>query len=184
MTRLACLTAAAVIAATALPDHAYAMTPPGDPFADFETVGRAELGDLRGGMMINGIPVDFAVVIRTTVEGALAANGLQTTVAVNDQGGIGAISTAAIGADGAVAGGGPSGVTMTLNGGGTSILHQVIDGQVQAMIANTVDRATISHQTQVNVTMPGFNEMTRTYFAHSHANALSRDSVMVGLGRF
>ncbi|MEW5728002.1 MAG: hypothetical protein AB1918_09270, partial [Pseudomonadota bacterium] len=58
---------AALVAALAMPAAAFAAMPADDPFAGLETVARAELGDMRGGMMINGIPVNFAVIIQTTV---------------------------------------------------------------------------------------------------------------------
>lgn len=181
MNRTCFAAAAALMAAAALP--AAAALAPDDPFTGLETVGRAELGDMRGGMMINGIPVDFAVVIRTTVEGALAANGLETTLTVNDAGGLAGATTQAIGSEATMTGGG-LGVTMTLAGGGTSILHQVRNGQIQALVSNSADAMTISHQTQVNVTMPNINQLSQTYFAHAHASQLNRDSVFVGLGRF
>lgn len=182
MNRLACMSAAALLAA-ALPDPARAGPVMDDPFAGLNALDRGELGGLRGGMLINGIPVDFAIVIRTTVEGALAAAGLQTTIAINDQGGIGDVSTSAIGTEGALSDA-PAGIAMSLSGDNTHILHRVIDGQVQAMVANRADAATINHQTQINVTMPGFQQMAQTHFAHSHTAGLNRDALMVGLGRF
>lgn len=185
------LTAASVLAAAAIfmPSDSQARLAD-DPFAKLDAIGRADLGDLRGGMMINGIPVNFAIMIRTTVEGALAANGLQTTLTVNDAGGLAGMTTTALGTDlpvaaGAGAGAGAGeGMSMTLNGGETAIMHQVLNGQIQALIANTMDEVTISHQTQINVTMPGFNEMTRTYSSLRQISSLGRDAVMVGLGRF
>jgi hypothetical protein len=181
MLRLACLTAAAL--AAALPNAAQARMADDDPFAGFETLDIAEMGGMRGGMMIGGIPVDFAVVIKTTVEGALAANGLQTTIAVNDQGGVGAVTTTTIGSQG-VATNTEGGMSLSLDGGATAILHQVVDGQVRAMLANTVDARSITHQTQINVTMPGFESMAQSHFAYSHTASRTSDALMVALGRF
>ncbi len=173
---------AALVAAFAMPGVAAARALD-DPFTGLETVARAELGDMRGGMMVNGIPVNFAVIIQTTVQGALEANGLRTTLTVDDAGGLAGASTQAVGSQAAMIGDG-DGVSMTLADGGTSILHQVIDGHVQAVIANSADAVSISHQTQVNVTMPGFTQTAQTYFAHSHVSRLGLESAFVGLGRF
>lgn len=170
---------AALMAATILrPTDSHA----NDPFAGLDSIGHADLGHLRGGMLVNGIPVNFAVTIRTTVEGALAASGLQTMLTIDDMGGLAGMTTSALGADLATFTG--DGVMMTLSGGDTAILHRVIDGQIQALIANTLDAVTISHQTELNVTMPGFEQMARTYSSHSHVSSLGRESVMAGLGRF
>lgn len=181
------LTAASVLAAAAIfmPSDSQARLAD-DPFAELDAIGRADLGHLRGGMMINGIPVNFAVMIRTTVEGALAANGLQTTLTVDDSGGLAGMTTTALapGLDSGMPVTAGDGMAMTLNGGETAIMHQVLNGQIQALIANTMDEVTISHQTEINVTMPGFNQMTRTYSSLRQVSSLGRDAVMVGLGRF
>lgn len=179
-------TMAVAVLATALwlPTQALAAMPDSDPFAQFDALDRAELGGARGGMMIGGIPVDFAVVIRTTVEGAVA-QGLQTTLAVNDQGGVASATTTPIGdsSGGAtVASNGSGGVTMSL-AGGTTILHQVIQDQVQTLIANTRSDVTLNHHTEVNVDMPGFTQMSQSYQAHSLAGLLGRDAALNGLGR-
>lgn len=171
--------ASALVAATIFqPSSSFA----NDPFAGLESIGRADLGHMRGGMVINGIPVNFAVMIRTTVEGALAASGLQTMLTIDDTGGLAGMTTTALGSEFPVAS--DDGMMMTLGGGDTAILHRVIDGQIQSLIANTLDEVTISHQTQINVTMPGFNQMARTYTSHSHVSSLGREAAMVGLGRF
>lgn len=176
-------TAVAAVMAVIVSPAASAAIAEDDPFAGLDAVARTELGDMRGGMMINGIPVNFAVVIRTTVEGALAANGLQTTLTVDDAGNLAGASSQAFGSQATVTDGG-NGVTMTLAGGGTSILHQVLDGQIQALVSNSANDVSISHQTQVNVTMPGFNQLTQTYFAHTRTSSMGREAAFVGLGRF
>ncbi len=181
--------AVALLAAAAwLPTQGWAAQPESDPFATFDALDRAELGGARGGMMIGGIPVDFAVVIRTTVEGAIA-QGLQTTLTVNDQGGMGTATTTPIGdaggttmANNSSANNGSGGVTMSVPGG-TTILHQVIQDQVQTLIANTRSGVNLNHHTEVNVDMPGFNQMTQSYYAHSHVAQLGRDAALNGLGR-
>lgn len=177
------LVASALAAAAWLPAPALAAMPESDPFASLAAVDSATLGQSRGGMMIGGIPVDFAVVIRTTVEGAVA-QGLQTVLAVNDQGGVASATTTPVGDGGtaAVASNGSGGVTMSLPGG-TTILHQVIHDQVQTLIANTRSDVTLNHHTEVNVDMPGFTQMTQTYQAHNLAGLMGRDASLSGLGR-
>ncbi|HLO77339.1 MAG TPA: hypothetical protein VK196_12865 [Magnetospirillum sp.] len=154
-----------------------------DPFTGLAPLEQAELGDHRGGMMINGIPMDFAVVIRTTVEGAVA-QGLQTTLKVNDQGGLASAATTTIGDSTGAA------VTPTTNGGmalslpsGTTILHQVEANQIQSLIANTRNDVSLNHRTVVNVDLPGFNALTQTWYSGNHAAQLGIDAAFSGLGR-
>ncbi|MGE5502832.1 MAG: hypothetical protein ACM31L_00270, partial [Actinomycetota bacterium] len=52
--------AAVVLAMPLAPAFAHVAEP--DPFAGLEPVARSEMGELRGGMMVAGIQVDFAVV--------------------------------------------------------------------------------------------------------------------------
>lgn len=177
------LTAAAVLAAAlavCLPAHAAPLQD--DPFAGIEPLDLAELGESRGGMMINGIPINFAVVISTTVEGAVS-QGLQTLLTVNDQGGLGSAVTTAIGTE--------SGTTVTANTDGsitmnlptgTTIIHQVLADQITAMIANTTSNVELKQQTQVNVDLPGFQALTQTWYGNNRAAQMGVDAAMSGLG--
>ncbi|MBC7906407.1 MAG: hypothetical protein H7Y60_06620 [Rhodospirillaceae bacterium] len=154
-----------------------------DPFAALEPLGHAELGESRGGMMINGIPINFAIMIRTTVEGAVA-QGLQTMLTVNDQGGLASSVTTAIGA--------ATGTTVTTNadGGmtmslptGTRIIHQVLADQITALIANTKNDVSLNQRTEVNVDLPGFHSLTQTWYGNNRAVHMGMDAAMSGLGR-
>jgi hypothetical protein len=184
-----CLPLVALAAGLALPlAPAQADTPSQQPFAAYDPLPENELGDLRGGMMIGGIAVDFAVVVRTTVAGATGPLGIQTTLAVNDAGGLAGAITTALGdaaANGAtLSGTGGGGLAMVLKGGGTTLMQQVINDQMQSLIANRSNNMAISHSTDLNVTMPGFQGLTQTWFSHAHAAHLGFDSATAGLGRF
>ncbi|MBI5164767.1 MAG: hypothetical protein HY985_12800 [Magnetospirillum sp.] len=167
------LAAAAIMLA---PGLAAAAVAGDDPFAALTPLGHEELGSLRGGMMIGGIPVDFAVVIRTTVTGAMAPMGLQTVLSVANDGSVGASSTIPIGVGDAV--------SMTLSGDGTSIIHRVAADHMEAIIANTRSDVSINHSTEFNVTMPGFQAMSQSHVANSHVARMGYESSLVGLGRF
>lgn len=153
-----------------------------DPFAGLAPLDRAELADHRGGMMINGIPMDFAVVIRTTVEGAVA-QGLQTLLTVNDRGGLASATTTAIGDTSTAT------LTPTANGGmslnlpsGTTILHQIQADQIQTLIANTKSDVSLNHRTEVNVDLPGFSALSQTWYGTNRAAQMGIDAAFGGLG--
>ncbi|MCR6632475.1 MAG: hypothetical protein NVV74_21875 [Magnetospirillum sp.] len=161
----------------ALPAAAAAL----DPFAGLEPMDAAELGSHRGGMMVNGIPMDFAVVIRTTVEGAVA-QGLQTLLTVNDRGGLGSAITTPIGdTSNATVTTTPSG-GVNLNLPTTTIMHEVIAGQIQTLIANSKSNVSLNHTTEVNIGLPGFDAVSRTWYGNSRAAQMGIDAAFTGLG--
>lgn len=153
-----------------------------DPFAGLAPLDHAELADHRGGMMINGIPMDFAVIVRTTVEGAVA-QGLQTLLTVNDRGGLASATTSAIGDTGAATATPTANGGMKLNLGTTTILHDVQQGQVQALIANSKSDVSLNHRTEVNVDLPGFAALSQTWYGTSRAAQMGIDAAFSGLGR-
>lgn len=154
-----------------------------DPFAGLEPLGHAELGDSRGGMMINGIPINFAVMIRTTVEGAVA-QGLETMLTVNDQGGLASAVTTAIGtATGAtVTTNASGGMTLSLPTG-TRIIHEVLADQITTLIANTKNDVALNQRTEVNVDLPGFHALSQSWYGNNRAAQMGMDAAMSGLGR-
>jgi hypothetical protein len=154
-----------------------------DPFVGLESLGHSELGELRGGMTVGGIEVNFAVVIRTTVTGASGPLGLQTTLTVGDAGQLAQAITTAVGVGGTLIPG-ANGVGVTMQGNGTSITHQVMQDQIQSLIANTASGRTVTQTTDVNVTAPNFNTMSQNHVAQSHVARIGYDSAMVGLGRY
>jgi len=155
----------------------------GDPFADIAPIGRDFLRDMRGGMMIGGIPIDFAVVVSTTVQGAtLPMSGLQTTLAINDAGGIGAAHTTPIGAAStAVAATGGFGLALPV--GQTSIIQQVVRDQIQTLIANTAAGVAITHATTFDVTLPSFLNASRGFAANAMIARMGIDAAVAGVRR-
>ncbi|MBX9635493.1 MAG: hypothetical protein K2X44_10985 [Magnetospirillum sp.] len=176
---------AAMAAALAFCPAAQASMAAIDPFADLQPLDHAELGNSRGGMMINGIPVNFAVMVRTTVEGAVS-QGLQTMLTVNDQGGLGSAVTTAIGANAAggatVTANGDGGMTMSLPTG-TRIIHQTLADQITTLIANTKNDVALNQRTEVNVDLPGFHALTQTWYGNNRAAQMGIDAALSGLGR-
>lgn len=153
-----------------------------DPFAELTPMEPAELAGHRGGMMINGIPMDFAVVIRTTVEGAIA-QGLQTLLKVNDRGGLASSVTTPIGdtSDATVTPTAGGGLNLNLTGG-TTIIHDVQAGHIQALIANTKNDVSLNHKTEINVDLPGFHALSQTWYGTSRAAQMGIDAAFIGLG--
>jgi hypothetical protein len=152
-----------------------------DPFAGLAPMSASELGAHRGGMMVNGIPMDFAVTIRTTVEGAVA-QGLQTVLAVNDHGGLASATTTPIGdTTGAT-------LTPTAHGGlslalpKTTIIHDVSNGQIRSLLANTRSDVSVNQRTEVNVDLPGFSALTQTWYGTNRAAQMGIDAAFGGLG--
>lgn len=149
-------------------------------FPDLAPLDHAELGESRGGMMINGIPMNFSVLISTTVEGAVS-QGLQTLLTVDDHGALGSAVTTPIG--------GNTGVTTNADGGlslslpsGTTIVHQVLAGQVQALIANVDNGVNLNQRAEVNVDLPGFSALTQTWYSNSRTAQMGVSAALNGLG--
>lgn len=153
-----------------------------EPFEDAAPLSLDEMEAARGGMMINGIAMDFAIVIRSTVDGALS-QGLQTVLTVNDQGGLGSALTTAIGAgsDTPLTTNPDGGMTMNLPTG-TKIVHEVLAGQVQALIANTNNGVNLNQSTQVNVDLPGFTTQSQSWYSSSLSLHASTQAALSGLG--
>ncbi len=151
-----------------------------DPLDGWEPIDIAELGEARGGMMINGIPINFALVMRSMVEGA-TPHGLETIFTINDAGGIGSATTTAIGGDTAT-------LTKTANGGfslalpsGPTITHEALAGHITAMMNNTVDGVKMTQQVDLNIELPGFTAAQQSWASMSRASRASLDAAMSGL---
>jgi hypothetical protein len=125
--------------------------------------------------------MDFAVTIRTTVQGAVA-QGLQTVLAVNDRGGLAGATTTPIG--------NTSGGTLTptTNGGlslalpSTTIIHDIGAGQIRTLLANRQSDVSLNQRTEVNVDLPGFNALTQTWYGTNRAAQMGIDAAFSGLG--
>jgi hypothetical protein len=175
-----CIAAAALAAVLAGAGTAHAAMAP-DPLEGWEPIDRAELGEARGGMMINGIPINFALVMRSMVEGATTPHGLETIFTINDVGGIGSATTTAIGDDTAT-------LTRTANGGfslalpsGPTITHEALAGHITAMMHNSADGLTLTQQIDLNVELPGFTAAQQSWTALSRASRASLDAALSGL---
>jgi len=164
---------------------AAAATIEADPFNGQIPVSYGELRDLRGGMTIGGLSVDFAVVVSTTAQAAgQSPIGLQTTLAINNAGGLGAVSTAPIGAAAQVAAAATAGggVSVTLANNATQIIQQVTHDQVLTLIGNAANGMTITQHTDMNVTLPGFLTLNRQYNVQTQVANQVMSSAMFGLG--
>ena len=156
-----------------------------DPFNGQVPVPYGELRDLRGGMTIGGLSVDFAVVVSTTAQAAgQAPIGLQTTLAINNAGGLGAVSTAPIGAAAQVAAAATAGggVSVTLANNATQIVQQVTRDQVLTLIGNAANGMTITQHTDMNVTLPGFLTLNRQYNVRNQVANQVMSAAVFGLG--
>lgn len=178
-----CLRALAAFAVSTVmaPLSAHAAIADADPFAGLAPLPPAELRAARGGMMINGIPINFSVVVRSTVQGA-QSQGLQTTLTVDDGGRLAGAETVPVGGGGDQAlWRGQEGTAMTLPGG--SIIHQVVNNHLRAHFANTADNVVLSHVTDINVDMPGFLPLTQSWLANRHVGRLGDDAAIRSLAR-
>ncbi len=151
------------------------MTPPAwadsspDPFLDLVTMDQGELAEHRAGMIVGGIPMDFAIVVRTTAEQAVAQGlenaGLQTVLTINHHGGIGSVVTTPLGN----------------LGDGTSFLHDVSGGQIATVIANTVSGVSINQNTEINAAFPGLQGRVQAWQGTARAGMLGGEAAQRGL---
>ncbi len=151
-----------------------------DPFAAFEPVSHEVMKQARGGMMIGGMTIDFAVVVGTTAQtatGQLA--GLTTTLAINNAGGVGSAVTTASGGPATLT---TTGARMSLDNDATSIMQQVINNQVQTLISNMANGITLSHTTTIDVTLPNFVHTNSVYSSQISAAQIGMEAALHGIG--
>jgi hypothetical protein len=148
---------------------------------------QSELRVLRGGMMIGGIPIDFAVIVSTTVTpvGGGTPTGLQTTLAVNNSGQLASAVTTPIGdGSGTVQQTAGNGLAMAIKGNETAIMQRVINGQIESLVQNRASDRIINHHTDYNVTIPGMLGLAQTWTSRLTAARVNIDAGMMGLGRY
>lgn len=132
-----------------------------DEFDNAQAVEDASLSDMRGGFMLdNGLQVGLGAVVRTTIDGELA---LQTQLTWTETG---AVVTRELGAGVTPATPGSISGTITLpgatddafyvNAGETALIHRVTDGRIQNILLNTASGQDIRQQTEVTVTLSGY----------------------------
>ncbi|MGE5503280.1 MAG: hypothetical protein ACM31L_02545, partial [Actinomycetota bacterium] len=120
-----------------------------------------------------------------TVQGANGPVGLQTTLTLNDAGGLaGAITTAVGNPANAVIQQAANGLATVLQAGGTSISHTVIGDYLGTLIANRANGVTVSQTTDVNVTMPGFLAASHSYSTRTNVVQSGIDAARTSLGRY
>ena len=155
-----------------------------DPFAGMAPVGHSELGELRGGMMIDGLPVNFAVVVSTTVQSAIQPPiGLQTVLTIGANGGVASSTSSSTGNSIGTIATNSNGLSLSMNNGSTEILQNIMHDQVQTLISNAANGMSISHSTAINVTIPGYINANNLYSSHQQAARIGVDSALSGIGR-
>jgi hypothetical protein len=173
--RLPALLAAAV--AFAVPHMAQAAV--ADPFSGLPSLGSQELGSLRGGMTINGIPVDFAVTIRTAIDTAMNSAALETRLTFDDSGHMSQTSSVT-GTPNAVVSG-PDTIGLMLAGGATRMIQEITDAQVRTLISNSASNVNITRATQLDVHMPGFMGVQQNWVAGLQAARIGVEAALLGL---
>lgn len=145
------LTAAAAAALMAL-GQAF----PAGPALARQTLTDAEMGDLRGGMLVaDGIAFDFGAVVRTYEDGALA---LETQVTWTPAG---PAVTQTPGAGVAPLTGGQLAALSALGvpyqtASGATIVQNLTSNQITNVLLNTGDNHAFRQETDVTLSLPGF----------------------------
>lgn len=181
------LTAAAAFAALGAP--AYAQD---DVWgADIAVMDDAEMGDLRGGFNINGIEIQFGVLITTILNGDIV---LQTHFTIDDTGALIQQMSADLGVDFAeltdeqraqfgVAGlDGANGIVLEGESGVTALIHNVSDRALQNIVVNTASDMDITQEFSVTLTLPGFEAVQADYDFASFGFSLNDDISGVRFG--
>jgi hypothetical protein len=162
--KLACATAplAAVVMLAGSPARTEDL--PAAPVAD------AELDDMRGGFVADGIQFNFGAILKTTVDGQLAfqtqvtwtATGAQVsqTLGPNTTQGGKVVNGQINGLD---AQGLSQDQIAKMNNGATVIIHNTTGGAVQNILLNTASGVTVTQSTQVNLGLPGFAQTQQAY---------------------
>jgi hypothetical protein len=153
-----------------------------DPLEGLEPIALAELGEARGGMVINGIPINFALKMRTMVEDATPF-GLETVFTITDQGSLGSGTTSVLG--------GANGTTMTPTSSGfalalpsgTTIVHEAMNGQIRTYLGNVLDGVTLNQHVDLDVELPGMSAATQSWASSNLASRASLDAMLSGLRR-
>ncbi|HIJ64077.1 MAG TPA: hypothetical protein HPQ04_15400 [Rhodospirillaceae bacterium] len=139
-----------------------------DPFAGFPAVGAGELADQRGGMMIGGIAIDFAVVVRTAISDAANRHLALETTLLPSAGPVPAPAAQ---------------TTVAALGEATRVVQQVSPSQVQTLISNAADGVSVAQSTTINATLPTLRQVGQQFASHWRAAGLGADAALAGLRR-
>lgn len=166
-----------------------AATAPADPLASFAALDAGDLSRHRGGLSVGNLRLDFAIRLETTLQAAGEIIGLRTIVRLNDQAdGIRSARTV-VAHGGDTPGSGltttdlPGGVSVNLGGNEAQILHQLGEHGIDAVIANTIDGATIASNLAIDITAPRFSGITQTFLSRSRIANIGRDVTLRSLVR-
>lgn len=154
----------AVLAGAALLMAAPGASAGGDPFAGRAAVAAGDLASQRGGMMIGDIPVDFAVVVKTTVSDATDRPTVLETTLNPAAGPVAATVTAALGQ-------------------ATQVVQQISPGQLQTLVSNAANGVSIDHSTTINARLPTIRQASQQFAARLQAAGLAVDAALSGLRR-
>jgi hypothetical protein len=171
-----------VKASTALAVALIATTQPSkvaaDEFDRAERIDDAHLADMRGGFILqDGVTIGLGAIVRTTVDGQLA---LETQLVWQQQG---ALITQQVGATLTPTQGALTNTVTLPNGtqafvlgeGETAIIHRVTDGSIQNILLNTASGRTIRQDTEVTLTLTGFQPVQLQIIQEQWGRALAND---------
>lgn len=173
--------------------------PMNDDFYGLETLGLAELADLRGGFKVGGLEMAIGANIRTFVDGALvlesvarvSPSGLVSEMVSSTANPPGGGVTFNFGREtdvplqelapsnvdlGALAG--DSGVAINDSNGFSAALHRVTQNQILGVIVNTADGRSLRQELNVDITVQNFGS-----FQQSIRDAVRNSRLINGIGR-
>lgn len=172
-----------------------------DEFGNLPVISRSELAEMRGGLTLGGLKMEFGANVRTFIDGVLA---LETGVRFTDsgaaiqQGTSGGSSSGLAGSSSVIVGGGAgaalrdvlpsnvdlsalagaSGVVINDSQGSTTALHQVTRDQIVSVLVNTAHNRRIRQELDVIVNVPNFKQ-----FQQAVGNALLNSRIADAINR-
>jgi hypothetical protein len=155
---------------------------------EFDTAPRLDdevLEDMRGGFILDsGVTIGLGAIVRTTVDGALA---LETQLVWQQQGAVisqhvGAGLTPTEGAITKTVSLPAGSQAFVLPEGETAIIHRVTDGSIQNILLNTASGRTIRQDTEVTLTLTGFQPVQQQIAQEQWARALAGDLSLASTG--
>ena len=166
-------------------------------FAGVAPVAAGDLAAQRGGMTIGGIPIDFAVVLRTTIRDATNHEvALETTLTPAAAPVVmpSALPSAAPVVASAVPADAPAVVAAASEpqavdtaavalGEATRVVRQITPSQVQTLISNAANGVSVAQSTTINATLPTLRAASQLFAAHRGVAGLGADAARAGLMR-
>lgn len=185
-----CVIAGAALAWPAAPRSAAAAV---DPLAGYAPLDAGTLGQMRAGLWVGNLKLDFAVRLETVLRQAEELIALRTVLRLNEHAdgfqsartevassGPSGASSAEVAAE---TSGTPKAVELTLGPDITRMVHSITKNGAEAIVANTADGVTISHDVNLDITLPQFNVVTQNFLTRSRIARIARDAGLGGLVR-